>query len=229
MGGETDNGGITGPSNSLRLFQQAEAYFNQSSYRDTLPPHSVQRIESMFAHVRKHPEVVKERAEQLDQAVINFNSDQTSGVFDPSKVNAIELGSTLRTLGHGEKLPLIQETEIPQDVNKFFSAFARRIKRGYYSFVRDLKDSPNKLMDYMVMAMLVDGYGLAIKMKRIVENRHVVKQDIVVNTICEEVNPGILQDEMYETGWYDPKWGFSPEFCEQVKADYLRRHPVEQT
>lgn len=223
MDSEAQIGSRPRPTNGLGLFALAEKYFKQSQNHEGLPhKFTTTRIVDMFKYVQEHPGVVREREQQLDKAIANFNSNHLSRKFDEGKDNARKLS---KALGAREELPLLSKMEIPQDINKFFEAFERRILRGYYTFVQALEDSP-KLTDYLVMSMLVDGYGLAIKTKKFAENGQVLDDVIVVNAVCEEVDPGILQDEIFETGWYNQEWGFSPQFCEQVRASYESRHPL---
>ena len=82
----------------------------------------------------------------------------------------------------------------------------------------------------LITGLLVDGYGFALRAKRAVEHKRTNPTGhddlIIVNAICEMVQPGTLQTEMYLANWYKPDFGLSQDFCNRIKRQFGDLKPL---
>lgn len=111
--------------------------------------------------------------------------------FKPDETNSRKLAEEI--LEPNTRLPLL--SEMPLDTpstSSFFAGFLTLVHYHYYTFVdkQEIED-PNLL----ITGLLVDGYGFALRAKRALEHRRTVGKDdlIIVNAICEMIQPGTLQ------------------------------------
>ena len=202
----------------MEIFEQA-AKFWQTNQPAELSPLAVKHLEETLEYAGKHPEAVIERAGQLDAAITRFNQQRIAGVFDPDAVNSKKLAEEI--LEVNETLPLL--AEMPADEasrSSFFSGFLRLVHHHYYTSLDKPKLEDSNLL---ITGLLVDGYSFALRAKRAIEHKHTSGKDdlIICNSICEMVEPGILQTEMYLANWYKPDYGLSPDFCDRINNQFV--------
>jgi len=198
---------------AVHLFNQAGEFFKKGEHAQ-LSQLAIKHLETTLELAKRHPEKVAKRARELDAAIAHFNAQMEAGIFKPDEVNSKKLAEEI--LEPGETLPLLSEMPLdPQSSNAFFNGFLNLVHHHYYTFLDkpELED-PNLL----ITGLLVDGYGFALRAKRAIEHKHTVGKDdlIIVNAICEMVQPGTLQTEMFLANWYKPDYGLSKDFCDRI-------------
>lgn len=208
---------------AVGLFNKAAEFWRNNKHTE-LSSLGTNHIENVLRYAKEHPEEVEKRAKQLDAAIARFNEQRASGIFKPDEENSKRLAKEI--LEPKETLPLLSEMPSGlKEVYPFFAAFTNLIRHGYYTFVDkpELND-PNLL----ITGLLVDGYGVALRAKRAIEHRHTVGKDdlIIVNTICEMVQPGTLQTEMYLANWFKPDYGLATDFCDRIAKQFGGLKPI---
>jgi hypothetical protein len=212
-----------GENVAVNLFNKAAEFWTSNSHAE-LSPLGEEHMKKVLAYAKEHPEEVEERAKQLDMAIARFNEKRLSGTFGTDEENSSRLANEI--LEPGETLPLLSEMPSgPNETSPFFAAFTNLIHHGYYTFVNKPELEDPKLL---ITGLLVDGYGVALRAKRAIEHKHTVGKDdlVIVNAICEMVQPGTLQTEMYLANWYKPDFGLTPEFCERIAKQFGELKPL---
>jgi len=179
---------------------------------------AVDRLDQMFIMARLHPEMVEKRAGQVDVALTSFNWHHDHGDLGKTHINSIKLS---QILGKAKKLPLIKDCTLSSNSAEFFQLFHSGVKSGTYTFIDTIKES-DQLMDHLVTASLIDGYGLMMA-KNMRQPNQAEVADLVANAICEEAKPGPLQTMIFELNWYDQKWGFDKNFVKKLTQSLSQR------
>ena len=208
---------------AVGLFRRADEFWNDDPHSD-LSPLGNEHIKKVLSYAKEHPEEVEDRAKQLELAISRFNKNRDSGTFKTDEENSNKLANEI--LEPNETLPLLSEMlSGDNEVTPFFAAFTNLIHHGYYTFLDKPELEDPKLL---ITGLLVDGYGVALRAKRAIERKHTVGKDdlIIVNAICEMVQPGTLQKEMYLSNWYKPDYGLSPAFCDRISKQYGDLKPI---
>src|SRR3990167_6296018 len=216
----TELGGV-----GVQIFEQA-AEFWKTSQPAELSPLAVEHLEATLAYAKEHPKAVAERAQQLDTAIVRFNEQREKRTFKSDEVNSKKLAEQI--LAPKENLPTLPE--MPSSVDSraaYFSGLANLIRYHYYTFVDKLELEDPKML---ITGLLVDGYGFALRAKRAVEHKRTNPTGhddlIIVNAICEMVQRGTLQTEMYLANWYKPDFGLSQDFCNRIKRQFGDLKPL---
>ena len=179
---------------------------------------AVDRLDQMFIMARRHPEMVEKRAGQVDVALTSFNWHHDHGDLGKTHINSQKLS---QIMGKAKKLPLIKDCTLGSDSAEFFPLFHAGVRSGTYTFINTIKES-DQLIDHLITASLIDGYGLMMA-KNMRQPNQAEVANLIVNAICEETKPGPLQTTLWELNWYDTKWGFDKNFVKKLTQSLSQR------
>lgn len=213
---ETMNAGV-------EILNQAVDYWKTADHAE-LSPLSFKHLTETLDYVQQHPEEVAKRAQELDMTISRFNTQRELKAFGSDEENSKKLADEI--LAPTETLPLL--AEMPADKSSrfsFFAGFKNLVHHGYYTFLDKPQLEDPKIL---ITGLLVDGYGFALRAKRAIEHKQTVGKDdlIIVNAICEMVQPGTLQTEMYLANWFKPDNGLSQKFCDRIAKQFGDLKPL---
>lgn len=210
-------------STSNRYFDLANSYW-RTGERQHLTEMGEENLKRVLEYSQT-PEgrvAVSDRGGQLNRAIGNFNYFRRIVGFNGSfQKEATLLAKEI--LEPDENLPIL--SDLPRDeasTQSFLQGFTKLIHHGYYTFVDRTRLSTPDELNILITGLLVDGYGFAVRGKRAYEKRRgYPKSDLtIVNAICEMVPSGNMQKEMYQSNWYKPDYGLTPEFCAFIAKQY---------
>lgn len=210
----------------IAWLNQGEDYFRNQILGKSpditgLNPITIERLDEMFIFARRHPVQVRKRTNQIDEAIKNFNHHHATQEFDETHINAISLS---KLIGPDKGLPSIKDNAPTSESDQLISMFKNEVARGTYKFIEATPNSTS-LMKHLITATLIDGYGLAVISQHFKGQKRLSVgmqklSDFIVNAVCEETNQGTVQREIWQTGWFNPQYGFAKTLSKKMDSIY---------